>query len=111
MDRLTFYRNAIESILNEHSAIPYAYGDVDSQVVYDHDRNRYLMLAIGWDGPKRVHGCVVDVQIIDDKIWIHQDGTEDGIATELEEKGITANEIVLAFHPPKIRPHTGYAVA
>lgn len=36
-------------------------------------------------GRKRVHGCLLHVEIIDDKIWIQRDGTEDGIADELVE--------------------------
>ncbi|MFN5265589.1 MAG: element excision factor XisI family protein, partial [Pseudanabaena sp.] len=56
-------------------------------------------------------GCVTHVQIIDDKIWIQRDGIEDGITDELVEAGIPKDKIVLGFHPPSVRPHTGYAIA
>ena len=47
--------------------------------------------------------------IIDDKVWIQYDGTEDGIADELIEAGIPQDKIVLGFRPPEIRPYTGFA--
>ncbi|MFM7904363.1 MAG: element excision factor XisI family protein, partial [Microcystis sp.] len=49
--------------------------------------------------------------IIDQKIWIQHDGTEDGIADELVAAGIPQNQIILAFKSPEIRPYTGFAVA
>ncbi|HBE18585.1 MAG TPA: hypothetical protein DEG17_19330 [Cyanobacteria bacterium UBA11149] len=42
-----------------------------------------------------------------DKIWIHYDGIEDGITNELVAAGVPKERIVLAFHPPQVREHTG----
>ncbi|WP_442867123.1 element excision factor XisI family protein [Aphanizomenon sp. CS-733/32] len=33
-----------------------------------------------WENNQRVHGCLVHIDIINDKIWIQRDGTEYGIA-------------------------------
>lgn len=49
--------------------------------------------------------------IIDGKIWIQRDGTEEGIAADLERAGIAKDQIVLGFRSPEVRPYTGYAVA
>ncbi len=46
-----------------------------------------------------------------DRVWIQQDGTEDGIAGELIQAGIERERIVLGFHPAWKRPITGFAVA
>lgn len=43
-------------------------------------------------------------------MWIQRDGTEDGIALDLENAGIPKDHIVLGFKPPEVRPMTGYAV-
>jgi XisI protein len=51
----------------------------------------------------------VDVELRDQKFWIHRDGTEDGIATDLEEAGVTKDRIVLAWFPAHERKFTGYA--
>jgi len=110
MDTLDTYRQTIERILTEYAQIPYAYGDIQSQTVFDHAGGHYLLVNVGWD-QRRIHGCLVHVDIIGDKFWIQRDGTEDGIATELEAAGIPKDRIVLAFRSPEIRKHTGYAVA
>jgi hypothetical protein len=45
------------------------------------------------------------------KIWIQRDGTEAGIALDLEKVGIPKEHIVLDFKPPEVLPLTGYGVA
>ncbi|WP_445636132.1 hypothetical protein NSTC745_00980 [Nostoc sp. DSM 114161] len=39
------------------------------------------------------------------------DSAEDGVTYELVAAGIPKEKIVLGFHPPNVRQHTGYAVA
>ena len=47
-----------------------------------------------------------------DTITVYQiDVTEDGITDELVTAGIPKETIVLAFHPPQGRQHTGYEIA
>lgn len=111
MDRLEQYRDNIYKILSSHADIPYSYGDIKSEVVVNQDRNHYLLMISGWDGNLRIHGCVVDVEIINDKIWIQRDGIEDGITDDLVTAGVPKDKIVLAFHAPEVRCYTGYAVA
>lgn len=53
---------------------------------------------------------VVHIDLIEDKVWIQYDGTEDGVAMELVEAGIPKENIVLGFRPPEIRPYTGFAI-
>ncbi|MBE9204232.1 XisI protein [Synechocystis salina LEGE 06099] len=43
--------------------------------------------------------------------WVQRDETEDGIANELVANGIPKQVIVLGFHEPSVRPHTGFAIA
>jgi hypothetical protein len=111
MDILNQWREIIEKILQYHANLPYRYGDVSSYVVVSRDRNHYLLMHEGWEEQRRVHGCVVHVEIRDDKLWIHYDGIEDSITEELVAAGIPKDHIVLAFHPPFVRQHTGYALA
>jgi XisI protein len=107
---LDSYRSIIEQVLTEYSKYPYAYGQIERQLVFDRTRDHYLLMSVGWD-KQRVHGSLVHIDLIDGKCWIQRDGTESGIALELEAAGIPKNRIVLAFKPHDIRPHTGYAVA
>ena len=108
MDTVETYRQTIERILTEYAQIPYTYGDIQSQTVFDRANDHYLLMNVGWD-ERRVHGCLVHIDIINDKLWIQRDGTEEGIATDLEATGVPKNQIVLAFRSPEMRKHTDYA--
>jgi hypothetical protein len=70
-----------------------------------------MLVNEGWEKDHRVYGCVVHTEFRNDKIWIHYDGIEDGITSELVAAGVPKDRIVLAFHPPEVREYTGYAVA
>lgn len=112
MGTLDKYRHIVPQVLATYAKIPYAYGDIHTEVVCDREADRYLLMIVGWDEDKRrVHGCLVHIDIISGKLWIQHDDTEQGIATELVAAGIPKEAIVLAFHPPDIRPHTDYAIA
>lgn len=110
MEKLTKYRLIIKKILREYAAIPYKYGDITCELIISQDENRFILISQGWEENNRVHGCLLHLDIINNKIWIQRDGTEDGIATDLEAEGIPKNDIVLAFHPQKLRKYTEYAV-
>ena len=111
MDTLDTYRQIIKTALEEYTRIPYAYGEIQTEAVFDRANNRYLLVNVGWDNRERVRGSLVHIDIINGKLWIQRDGTEHGIAKELVKSGIPRDHIVLAFHPAEIRQHTDYAVA
>ena len=90
---------------------PYSYGEIESRVVVDDENDQYLLMNVGWDQGRRVHGCLVHLDIIDGKVWVQRDGTEDGIAVTLVNAGIPKDRIVLAFRSPELRQYTGFAVA
>ena len=77
--------------------------------MFDDERKQYLWLNIGWKQGKRVKGISVYVRIKNDKIYIEEDWTEEGIATELMRKGVPSSEIMLAFQPPEVRKFTDFA--
>ena len=111
MDKLKNYRHIVEKVINEYAAIPYAFGDIESRTMFDREKDSYLLYSVGWNSRGRVHGINIHVDIIGGKIWIQHDGTEDGIATDLEREGVPKTDIVLAFHAPELRKYTEYAVA
>lgn len=111
MDTHDTYRQIIERSLLEYTRIPYAYGDLRSEVAFDREHDRYLLITVGWDNGLRVHTCLVHIDLIDGKAWIQRDDTEDGIAGELVRAGIPKDQIVLGFRPPEVRHYTQYAVA
>lgn len=111
MAPLETYRRIIEAVLTEHTRIPYAYGEIQIEVVFDRTHDRYLIMNVGWQNGRRIHGSLIHIDIIEGKLWIQRDGTEYGIAKELVQAGVPKEHIVLAFRPADMRQHTEYAVA
>ena len=98
MDARDQERAIIERTLTEYAAIPYAYGDVRTVPVFDRERDHYLLVIVGRDGLRRVHGSLVHIDIEGADIVIQRDGTERGMGRDLVAAGIAPDRIVLAFH-------------
>jgi hypothetical protein len=111
MDNLNHYRQIIQELIQTYAQYQPARGDVQIEVIFDEANDHYELIYAGWNGPYRIHGSVLHIDIRNGKVWIQHDGTEDGIAEELVQAGIPRDRIVLAFKPPEIRPHTRFAVA
>jgi hypothetical protein len=120
MDTRNKYSQIIQNIIKSYTEIPYAEENIKFQTVFDTKEDHYLLMIIGrekykindkYTTTKRVHGCLIHVDIINNKIWIQYDGTEQGIAGDLLSAGIPKDQIVLAFHAPELREETGFAIA
>jgi len=102
MANVAEYQTHIENLIKAYSHYKPYYGDMETELVFDREHNHYMLVNVGWHDDERVSGCVLHLDIKGGKIWIQQDGTE---------AGITAKEdIVLAYHAPYMRKHTGFAV-
>ena len=112
MDTRLKYRNIIKRILQNHAdyraTLPDAY---TSQVIFDDERAQYLVLDFGWDGNQYLHTTPIHLSLIGDKVWVQYDDTEEGVVTDLTQAGIPNENIVLGFRHPRVREHTGFAVA
>jgi hypothetical protein len=102
-------RRLIEKVLVDYAKVPYSHSDVRLLTIFDRDQDRYVLMLDGWEGVRRIHGCLVHVDIIDGKFWIHRDGTEYSIAQELLDAGVTKDRIVLAFRSLEMRRLTEFA--
>ena len=111
MDTLDTYRQIIQNVLAEYVRLQYAYGEIQNETIFDREADRYLVMSLGWQKVRRIHGCLIHIDIINGKVWIQRDGTEHGIANELVAAGIPKNHIVLGFYSPDVRQYTEYAVA
>jgi hypothetical protein len=88
MDKLEKYRAAVKQILNEYAKYKPSHGDIETEAIFDVEKDHYELVHVGWDKKKRIHGSVIHIDIKDGKVWIQHDGTSDGIADELVEAGI-----------------------
>ncbi|MCE7986356.1 MAG: XisI protein [Caldilinea sp. CFX5] len=112
MDTLTQQRTLIKKTLSDYAQVANQAPDgVETHLVFDEERDHYMAFRTGWWRKKRIHSAVIYVRLQNSKIWIEEDWTEDGIATELLEAGVAKEEIILAFHHPTMRGYSEFAVA
>ncbi len=83
MDRVDHYRDLIRKIMTEHAEIPFPIGQLECKTVFDRDKDSYILVTVGWHNGERIYHVVTHVDVIDGKLWVQHDVTEDGIATEL----------------------------
>lgn len=111
MDTLNIdLKQAILTVLHDYRGFLGQDPETESQLVIDETHNHYLLIEIGWYQSRRIYGTLIHIDIIDQKIWIQQDGTETGIANELVNLGISPKQIVLAYKTPERRKITDFAV-
>ena len=104
--------SALQAILQTYCELLNRPNDgTTTKAIVSDDRSRYLVITEGWNGKKRIHALIFDAEIHNGKIWLHHDGLGHGIVDELLAAGVSKDSIVLAFHPPSVRQHTGYAIA
>ena len=113
MDKLKRYSELIERVLQRHADfLPIGdWSEYENQILIDKERHHYQLMRVGWKGSERVHFCVFHIDLKEDKVWIQEDQTEEGIAIELITEGVPKEEIVLAFYAPYRRADTGFAAA
>jgi hypothetical protein len=110
VDRLDLYRQSICQFLNKYVGV-WQDKDVETQLIIDSERDRYLLLRVGWEGERRINYPVFHFEIKDGKIWLQENNTDVEVDRELEEMGISKKEIVLGFHHPAMREYSDFATA
>ena len=109
MDRTERYRVIVRRLIEEYARHTPSHGQIEVEAIIDRERDHYEVMHLGWDGARRVHGCVVHLDLRGGKVWVQYDGTSRPVAEALVEAGIPREDIVLGFHPPEVRPHTAFA--
>ena len=94
---ITFYQNCIKDVLRRYQTLTTEHTHVEC--IFDDERQSYMALRVGWAKYKRIHLCLVHIDLCDDTVLIQCNNTEDLIATELAEMGIPREKIRLGFVP------------
>ena len=110
MDTLENCRQIVKNILTEYSGFFDSESEVQTQVIFDLENDHYMLLSMGWFQGRRVHDCVIHMDIIDGQVWIQANNTDRSIAEELVAAGILPKLIVLGLQPPEVRAYTAYGV-
>ncbi len=114
MDKLKKYRNIIKKVLTEYYQLVSGGANNskrESSLIFDEIHDHYMLIFMGWENKKKIRNIHVHIRIKNEKIYIEEDWTEEGIATELLKEGVPKEDIVLAFHDPETRKYTDFAVA
>ena len=113
MDKLVNYREVIKKLLTDHDDFANRSSKKKYQtcLIFDENHDHYLWMSIDWVNKKRINNTHVHIRLKNEKIYIEEDWTEEGIATELLREGVPKEDIVLAFHDPETRKLTEFAVA
>ena len=113
MDRMKRYREMIHRLLEDYRQLYASQPEsgVETALIADDLHGEYMLMRVGWRGDTRVRRPAFYLRLKDDKIWIEEDWTPDGVATELVASGVPHEDIVLAFKPPELRHLTEFAAA
>jgi hypothetical protein len=113
MDKLTNYRQIIQNALINLDKIANSSSKkkLETCLIFDENHDHYLWMSIGWINKKKINNTQIHIRITNEKIYIEQDWTERGIASQLLEAGIPKEDIVLAFYDPESRELTEFAIA
>jgi len=111
MDKLTRYPQLIKQTLSEYVEFDHRQPEpgVEILMIADEDRDHYPLFTLGLAQRKWVRNLRVYIRLIEGKIWIEHDLTEESIATESLRRGASEENIVLTFHPPEMRPCAEFA--
>ena len=109
MDRINLYRSSIKTFLEGYVNSRNNQAETEIEAIFDLERDRYLVLDIGWNGTQRIHHCIFHFDIRDGKIWLQENNTDIEVDQELEEMGIIKSEIVVGFHHPSVREYSDFA--
>lgn len=104
------HRKLVKQLLTEYAQIPAPDSGVQDQTIFDSENDRYMLLSLGWSKGRRIHNCVMHIDIIDGQVWIQANNTDRLIAEELVAAGIPPEAIVLGLQPPEVMPYTAYGV-
>jgi len=112
MDRIVKYKEVIKSAILKHADFRETdREESEIQTIFDDQRGHYYLMDIGWEDMRRIHTCLIHLDLKNDKIWIQKDFTEEGIAIDLLKAGIPKDKIVLGFQAPFKRGFTEFAAA
>ena len=112
MDKVKKYESTIIDFLSSYAEEMYGKdpSGLETQVIIDTKNAHYLLIRVGWNGPRRFVYCPFHFDIKSGKVWVQVNNTEEMVGDELVKRGIPKTDIVLAFHPKEMRRYTDFAV-
>ena len=110
-EKIDRYRRVLQETIERHAQMATEPPQPESFVICDTVHDHYLLMDVGWEANKRAHYIVIHLRLKDGKVHIEEDGIEYGIAYDLIDAGIPAEDIMVAVDNPQPRPLSELAAA
>jgi len=114
MDKIKNYQQIIKNGLTEYASflmLPPPEPPYEIALAFDDEHGQYILREVGWAKKTWIRETPLHVTLRNNKIWIEEDWTEEGIATYFLDHGVPNDDIVLGFQPPYMRPYTEFAAS
>ncbi len=112
MDKLDRYRSIIKNSLTNRAKLMRSQPLEGEEIVciLDEATDNYLVLRLGWIRGKRLNSTTLHLRMLNDKISIEQDWTDDFIS-ELTNEGICREDIIFPnTTPPELSSYSKFPV-
>ena len=98
MGKTIKYQQAVLELFQEYDNFWGHSNGLQNRIIADTKQNAFILFSFGWQNEDSyTHLLCFHIEIIDGKLWIHENNTEALIADELIEKGVDAEDIILGF--------------
>uniref|UniRef100_UPI004056E5B7 element excision factor XisI family protein n=1 Tax=Candidatus Electrothrix sp. TaxID=2170559 RepID=UPI004056E5B7 len=97
---IKLYQAGIKKLLSEYKALQTEWSEVE--LLFDDEHRHYMAYRVGWFRHRRIHFCLVHIDIVGDTVIIQANNTEDMIDEELIRLGIPQDRIRLGLLPPDL---------
>jgi hypothetical protein len=112
MDNVTKHKQLVKRLLTEIADRFRQSNRWEIMEAFDEERGQYLLFTDGWQGEQREYGCFMHLEVKPNgKIWLRRDGTDLDIGQQLLDEGVAKSNLVLAFHSPRTREWSDFAVS
>jgi hypothetical protein len=91
----------VKNLLDEYETLSNRWSDVE--LLFDDKRQRYIAVRVGWQNHRRIHRCLIHINIVDETVVIQANNTEDDLRDTLVAMGVPDESIMLGFIPPDVR--------
>jgi hypothetical protein len=68
MDTLMRYRDIVRKLICAYASYKPSHGCIKTEAIIDPETDHYEVMHVGWDGVRRVHGCVVHIDILERRL-------------------------------------------
>ncbi len=99
-EHIALYQTLVKELLSQYRALRTECSEVE--LLFDDAHKHYMAYRVGWNKHRRIHFCLVHIDICDDLVIIQANNTEDMIDEELVRRGIPQERIRLGLLPPDV---------